>query len=74
MLANFFDLKHTIYITIQQTHTGLCVYICVCVCMYTHTNTHTPETNVLPKMSTVTLSVLFKLFFFFWWFQVSKKN
>lgn len=31
MLASIFDLKYTIYITIQQTHTGICVYICVCV-------------------------------------------
>ena len=51
------------------------IYVCVCVCIHTQTHTHTPETNVLPKMSTVTLSVLFKLFFFFFFggFRFLKK-
>ena len=53
-------LTYNIQFTSQSnTHTWVYEYICVCV------YTHTPETNVLPKMSTLTLSVLFKTIFFF---------
>ena len=50
-----------------HTHGYMSIYMCVYV------YTHSPETNVLPKMSTLTLSVLFQTFFFCQ-FQVSKKN